>query len=157
MGAIVSLAAVLVTAGSTTGGAQRPAPGMAPPRFLDCTFTTSARVAWDTRPAGRLESEQGTSLDLRLESADEGRGTVEVMYGATATPAVLVVGNSIMHVIQPPENGAMVLIAVDLTSGDAQRFRASYSRTDYYAYSGPGFVSVPRAVQHYGSCAAATR
>lgn len=144
-------------AGQGAGHTQNRAVGFTPPRILDCTFTSSALVVWNTPPTTRLESRQGSSLDLRLEEADMTRGTVEVTYGATATPAVLVVAGSIMHVIQPPENGAMVLISVDLASAEAERFRAAYSRTEYYAYSGTGFVSVPRAAQHYGSCVAAAR
>ena len=93
-----------------------------------------------------------TTLEFRIASIDQGRGTAEFMYGALSTPSTTLVAGSIIHFLEPPANGAVALASVSVTTRDAKRFPAAYTRTEYYAYDGPGFASSPHAEQYYGYC-----
>ncbi len=68
----------------------------------------------------------------------------------------MTVNDRLLHFIEPPANGETAITSVDTTSR-ARRFPASYSRTMFYAYSGPGFTSVPQAEQYYGYCVPTSR
>jgi hypothetical protein len=119
-------------------------------RQLDCRFPVSATGTWDrTGPRGVVE--HGDVLELRIAAIDTVRGSAEFRYGAIVAPTVALVAGSTLHFIEPPVNGAMALVSVTLLP-DATRVQAAYTRTEYYAYSGPGFTSIPRAQQYYGSC-----
>jgi hypothetical protein len=130
--------------------AQRPS-AVADLRQLDCTFSVSAAMSWDG-PQPRVEIRQAQTLEFRVASIDQGRGTAEFMYGALSIPSTTLVAGSIIHFIEPPANGAVALASVTVTSRQAKRFPAAYSRTEYYAYNGTGFASSPHAEQYYGYC-----
>jgi hypothetical protein len=148
---VFSLALLLVSC-IAVGAAQRPRPGVATtPTDFDCTFAASATVAWEVSTP-RIGAQQGSPLELRIGNVDLGRGTAEFMHGAVSTAATVIVNGSVVHLIQPPDDGSFVMASIDLAEPDIPGFRASYSRTRYYSYSGPGFVSTPQAGQQYGYC-----
>jgi hypothetical protein len=73
------------------------------------------------------------------------------MLGALRVPTLMIAKDGLLHFIEPPANGETAITSV-VTDGRTRRFPASYSRTTFYAYSGPGFTSVPQAEQFYGYC-----
>lgn len=116
---------------------------------FDCVFSASAGVVW-TGAAPRVERTD-TRLEVRITNVDLAGGTADLMYGAVTTHATVIVTGPVISVVQPPDSGSIVLASIDLT-GRGPSFPATYSRTEYYAYSGPGFVSSPQATQSYGAC-----
>jgi hypothetical protein len=144
------LTTVIIAGVSSHPAAQRPS-AVAGLRQLDCTFSVSAAMSWDG-PQPRVAVRDAPTLEVRIASIDQGRGTAEFMYGAVSIPSTTLVAGSIMHFIEPPANGAVALASVTVTTREAKRFPAAYSRTEYYAYNGPGFASSPHAEQYYGYC-----
>jgi hypothetical protein len=95
-------------------------------------------------------------LEFRIGNIDSARGSADFMFGALTVPTLMTVNNSTFTFIVPPESGEIAITSV-VVADRATRFRASYSRTAYYAYHGPGFTSMPQAEQYYGYCSAGRR
>ena len=142
--------------GSALVSAQRK-PAAPPARFtqLDCRLTTSAAATWDTS-GPHVRRRKDPALEFRIGNIDSTRESADFMLGALTVPTLMNVNNSTFTFIEPPESGEIAIISVVVTNG-ATRFRASYSRTAYYAYNGPGFTSTPQAEQYYGYCSAGRR
>jgi hypothetical protein len=118
---------------------------------LDCRFTASASVRWqDGTPQADIDP--ASTLEFQLTNINTDRGTADYMYGAVSVPATVLSQGSALHFIAPPENGVVVMTSVTIPKGPSSKWRASYSRTAYYAFDGPGFRSTPRAEQRYGYC-----
>ena len=144
------VATALLAAG-VTGASTQSRPDVSALAQLDCSFAVASSGSWD-EPQARVTIQRAGPLEFRIGSIDGTRGTSEFLYGATSVPSSMLVGGSTVHFIEPPSNGTMALASVVVTGRDAKRFQASYTRTEYYAYDGPGFASVPRAEQYYGYC-----
>ena len=117
---------------------------------LDCTFSSSVSATWNTAGA-RAQVRKGPVLEFRIEHIDAGGGSADLTLGALTVGALMTANAGLLHFIEPPTNGETAITSVDTTSR-ARRFPASYSRTMFYAYSGPGFTSAPLAEQYYGYC-----
>jgi hypothetical protein len=122
---------------------------------LDCHFSVSATAVWG-EPSPRAQI-RGTGLDFRIEGIDEARGTAAFAYGAVTTPNTILLAGPVMHFIEAPAEGAMGVASVVITDRSAKRLPATYTRTEYYAYAGPGFASSPAATQYHGTCVATRR
>lgn len=139
-----------------TGASTQSRPDVSGLTQLDCSFGMLGSGAWE-KSQPRVNVQRAGPLEFRIGSIDEARGTSEFLYGATSVPSSMLVGGSIIHFIEPPSNGTMAMASVVISGRDAKRFQATYTRTEYYAYDGPGFASVPRAEQYYGYCVPAFR
>jgi hypothetical protein len=95
-------------------------------------------------------------VELQIDNINAGASSADVMFGALATPALMIVNGTTLHFLEPPSGGETAITSVMAIDG-VKRYRASYSRTAFYAYRGPGFTSTPQAEQHYGYCAPASR
>jgi len=51
----------------------------------------------------------------------------------------------------------MAMTTVVAAPSERSKFRETYSHTQYYAYDGPGFASVPQVEQYYGYCSPSAR
>jgi hypothetical protein len=117
---------------------------------LDCTFTAAATGTWaGDQPVVRPQ--QDALLEFQIGNLDAAGGSADVMLGALTTATVMVVNGDSVHFLEPPGDGGTAITSVYAPAGD-RRYRASHSRTAYYAYSGTGFTSTPEAEQYYGYC-----
>jgi len=120
---------------------------------LDCAFTASAAVTW---VAGQphVEVHRGSAFTFRLDNIETTGGTARFIYGAADTPIAVVLAGSAFHFIDRRLDGSMAMTTVLAMPGERTKFRATYSHTQYYAYDGPGFASIPKVEQYYGYCSA---
>jgi hypothetical protein len=117
---------------------------------LDCTFTSAASGTW-TATGAQAQVRPRSVLEFRFDHIDAERDTANRTVGALTVATLMTVKDGLVQFIEPPANGEMAITSV-VMAGRARRFPASYSRTMFYAYSGPGFTSVPQAEQYYGYC-----
>ena len=139
-----------------TASAQvRPSP-LARFTRLDCAFTASAAITW---VAGQphVDVHRGSALGFRLDHIDTAGGTAHFIYGAVDTPIAVVLAGSALHFIDRRLDGGMAMTTVVAAPSERSKFRATYSHTQYYAYDGPGFASVPQVEQYYGYCSPSAR
>ena len=140
-----------------TVSAQPPPGGLlAKVTHLACAFTASAVITW---VAGQphVEVHRGSAFSFRLDNIDTAGGTAHFIYGAVDTPIAAVLAGSTVHFIDRRLDGGMAMTTVVAAPGERTKFRATYSHTQYYAYDGPGFASVPQVEQYYGYCSASAR
>ena len=152
----VAVLCVSLVGGYTFLSAQSGAPALASRiTQLDCTFTSSTSGTWDATGA-QAQLQKRPALEFRIDHIDAARSSADVIRGALTVSTLLTAKDGLLHFIEPPANGETAITSV-VTSIRAQRFPASYSRTMFYAYSGPGFTSAPQAEQYYGYCVPAPR
>ena len=146
-----ALAAGLAVLLYGTASAQFPPSPLAGFTQLDCAFTASAAITW---VAGQphVEVHRGSAFGFRLDHIDTAGGTAHFIYGAADTPIVVALAGSNLHFIDRRLDGGMAMTTVLAMPGERTKFRATYSHTQYYAYDGPGFASVPQVEQYYGYC-----
>ena len=141
---------------SGTASAQFPPSPLARLTQLDCAFTASAAITW---VAGQphVEVHRGSALSFRFDNIDAAGGTARFTYGAVDTRIVVALAGSAFHFIDRRLDGSMAMTTVIAMPGEGTKFRATYSHTQYYAYDGPGFASVPQVEQYYGYCSPSAR
>ena len=120
---------------------------------LDCLFTASASATW-VAGEPRVEVARGMAFRFQIEDIDTNAGSAVVRLGAASTAIVARAAGPNVHFIDHRSEGSMAMTTVLAGGGRATMFRAIHSRTDYRAYDGPGFASVPQAEQLYGYCQA---
>jgi hypothetical protein len=118
---------------------------------LDCAFTASAVITWVSGQP-HVDVRRGPALSFRLDNIDTAGGTAHFIYGTADTPIVVALAGSTLHFIDRRLDGSMAMTTVLGTRAGGAKFRATYSHTQYYAYDGPGFASVPQVEQYYGYC-----
>jgi hypothetical protein len=151
-----ALAAGLAVLLHGTASAQFPPSPLARLTQLDCAFTASAAITW---VAGQphVEVRRGSAFTFRLGHIDTTGGTAHFIYGAADTPIVVALAGSNLHFIDRRLDGSTAMTTVLAAAPKGTKFRATYSHTQYYAYDGPGFASVPQVEQYYGYCSPSAR
>jgi len=118
---------------------------------LDCTFTISSSLTW---AAGEPHFDvKEVALTFQLNNIDTDQGSARFAVGAANTTVVASLAGSMVHFIDRRPDGSMAMTSVFSSERRQEKFRAVYSRTEYYAYDGPGFRSMPQVEQLYGYCA----
>ena len=151
-----ALAAGVAVLLSGTATAQFPPSALARLTQLDCAFTASAAIKW-VAGQPRVDLHRGSALSFRLDHIDTAGGTAHFIYGAADTSIVVALAGSNLHFIDRRLDGGMAMTTVLAIPGERTKFRATYSHTQYYAYDGPGFASVPQVEQYYGYCSPSAR
>jgi len=149
---VIACLSLALAAGGSISAQRTVANPFAGMTAFSCRFSLKTVVTWsDSEPSAEIVRD---ALSFQLKDVNPDEGTARLTETTGDRRIVSRVSGSNLYFLDIRPDGTLTTTTLFEKGPKETRLRAIHSRTHYYRYVGPDFVSVPEVEQFYGFCEA---
>jgi hypothetical protein len=117
---------------------------------FSCSFSLVTTAAWSANePSADVKR---TALSFQVKDVNTDEGSARFVDATSNVSIVSRLSGSNLYLLDIRPEGTLATLTVFEKAAAETKLRAVYTRTHYYGFNGPDFVSVPQVEQFYGYC-----